>query len=380
MTSVKALWTSKSTFISMTLNSLPIKDKSPFHTRSSICQCHHTKERGNLFMPNMPPVSNFGRPFEHCFLIKRGPLSSLFFFFLTGMSLWYHFPQLEIVTITYLSITVLLWLPSGCHSTLLSSSSHHVPAKRKSDTWVCIETALTFPITRWQERGDRWLLSASWGNTHRLERNCGVAAADGGRGSWWVEQVATRMDGAGPTPLIPYLGCLPLHIDRRVDWGLRLAATFSQKAREIQYWEWMATSCCQCCNLGNRQSTILVPPLATGMGGKTNWIFTAYGLHCSHTCRHKKVNILYIRALSRTSACISLSSLSINILVHLHLKHVSRYGQAEVKWQRRLGLKSCQHRVCTCKSLYFSCFRPQWQVKTQRLRQNNTSKHKLNIA
>lgn len=61
------------------------------------------------------------------------------------MSLWYHFPQLEIVTITYLSITVLLWLPSGCHSTLLSSSSHHVPAKRKSDTWVCIETALTFP-------------------------------------------------------------------------------------------------------------------------------------------------------------------------------------------------------------------------------------------
>lgn len=79
MTSAKALRTSKSTFISMTLNSLPIKDKSPFHTRSSICQCHHTKERGNLFMPNMPPVSTFGRPFEHCFLIKRGSLSSLFF-------------------------------------------------------------------------------------------------------------------------------------------------------------------------------------------------------------------------------------------------------------------------------------------------------------
>lgn len=113
MTSAKALWTSKSTFISMTLNSLPIKDKSPFHTGSSICQCHHTKERGNLFMPNMPPVSTFGRPFEHCFLIKRGSLSSLFFFFLAAMSLWYHFPQLEIVTITYLSITVLLWLPSG---------------------------------------------------------------------------------------------------------------------------------------------------------------------------------------------------------------------------------------------------------------------------
>lgn len=67
-------------------------------------------------------------------------------------------------------------------------------------------------------------------------------------------------DGADPTPFIPYLGCCSLHIDRRVDWGLRLAATFSQKASEIQYWEWMATSCCQCCNLGNRQGTILVPP------------------------------------------------------------------------------------------------------------------------
>lgn len=69
------------------LNSLPIKDKSPFHTRSSICQCHHTKERANLFMPNMPPVSTFGRPFEHCFLIKRGSLSSLFFFLSTNVSL-----------------------------------------------------------------------------------------------------------------------------------------------------------------------------------------------------------------------------------------------------------------------------------------------------
>lgn len=103
-------------------------------------------------------------------------------------------------------------------------------------------------------------------------------------------------DGADPTPFIPYLGCFPLHFDRRVDWGLRLAATFSQKAREIQYWEWMATSCCQCCNLGNRQSTILVPSLATGTVGKMDWIVSAYGLYCSHT---KKVYMLYIIAMSR---------------------------------------------------------------------------------
>lgn len=114
MTAAKALWTSKSTFISMTLNSLPIKDKSPFHTLSSICQCHHTKEGGNLFMPNMPPISTFGCPFEHCFSIKVAP-----FLFQTQMSLWFHSLQLEIAMITYLSIRVLLWLPSHCHSTLL---------------------------------------------------------------------------------------------------------------------------------------------------------------------------------------------------------------------------------------------------------------------
>lgn len=67
VTSAKAFWTSKSTFISMTLNSLPIKDKSPFHTRSSICQCHHTKERGNLFMPNMPPVQLLVAPLSTVF-------------------------------------------------------------------------------------------------------------------------------------------------------------------------------------------------------------------------------------------------------------------------------------------------------------------------
>lgn len=67
MTSAKAFWTSKSTFIFMTLNSLPIKDKSPFHTRSSICQCHHTKERGNFFMPNMPPVQLLVAPLSTVF-------------------------------------------------------------------------------------------------------------------------------------------------------------------------------------------------------------------------------------------------------------------------------------------------------------------------
>lgn len=207
------------------------------------------------------------------------------------MSLWYHFPQLEIVTITYLSITVLLWLPSGCHSTLLSSSSYRIPAKWKSDTWVCIETALIFTHHTLAGARDQWLLSASWGKTHRLERIWGVAA-DRGRDRWWLKRGAVWGNGADPTPFIPYLGCVPLHIDRRADWGLRLAATFSQKAREIQYWEWMATSCCQCCNLGNRQSTNLVPPLATEMVGKMNWIFFTYSQYCSYThtqCTYKKV-------------------------------------------------------------------------------------------
>ncbi len=45
-------------------------------SQNSICQCHRTKARGNLFMPNMPPDSTFGSPFERSFLIKRGLLSS----------------------------------------------------------------------------------------------------------------------------------------------------------------------------------------------------------------------------------------------------------------------------------------------------------------
>lgn len=198
------------------------------------------------------------------------------------MSLWYHFTQLEIVTITYLSITVLLWLPSGCHSTLLSSPSQHVPAKRNSDTRVCIETAPIF--THHTLAGVGGPLAFICKLREHAPPGETLWGGDGwGRGCWWVERGAMWGDGADPTPFIPYLGCFPLHIDRRVDWGLRLAATFSQKAREIQYWEWMATSCCQCCNLGNRQSTILVPPLATGMVGKTNWLLSAYGRYCSHT-------------------------------------------------------------------------------------------------
>lgn len=72
--------------------------------------------------------------------------------------------------ITYLSITVLLWPPSSCYSTLLSSS-HHVPARSKSDTWVCIEIALIFT---------QWLLSASQGSADCLRRSCGVATGGGG--------------------------------------------------------------------------------------------------------------------------------------------------------------------------------------------------------
>lgn len=142
MTSAKALWTSKSTFISMTLNSLPIKDKSPFHMRSSICQCHHTKERGNLFMLNMPPISTFGCPLEHCFLIKRGSLSSSLFLnrHVSLIPLYSAWNSHDNISFNY----SFLWLPSSRHSTLLSSSSLPVPAKRKSDTWACIEIALIF--------------------------------------------------------------------------------------------------------------------------------------------------------------------------------------------------------------------------------------------
>lgn len=150
MTSAKALWTSKSTFISMTLNSLPIKDKSPFHTRSSICQCHHTKEGGNLFMPNMPPVSTFGRPFEHCFLIKRGSLSSLFFnrnvSLIQLSSAWNSHDN---ISFNYSFIVTTIQLPFN-PSLLLKPT--RIPTKTKSDTQVCIETALIFsPNTHWQE-------------------------------------------------------------------------------------------------------------------------------------------------------------------------------------------------------------------------------------
>lgn len=268
MTSAKALWTSKSTFISMTLNSLPIKDKSPFHTRGSICQCHHTKERGNLFMLNMPPISTFGCPFEHCFLIKRGSLSSSLFLnrHVSLIPLYPAWNSHDNISFNY----SFLWIPSSRHSTLLSSSSHPVPAKRKSDTWACIEIALIFThhtlagaMAFICKLGEHTLPEKLWGG-----------------GGWWGRggsvMSGTGRNAAGrswPDSLHPIPRLLPSSHWQAVDWGLRLAATFSQKAREIQYWEWMATSCCQCCNLGNRQSTILVPPLATGMVGKMKWIF-----------------------------------------------------------------------------------------------------------
>lgn len=195
------------------------------------------------------------------------------------MSLWYHFTQLEIVTITYLSITVFLWLPSRCHSTLLSSSSHHVPAKRKSDTWACIEIALIF--THHTLAGAMAFICKLWG-THTAWREAA---------GWRRMGEGSLMSGTGcnvpgrswPNSLHPIPRLLPSSHWQAVDWGLRLAATFSQKAREIQYWEWMATSCCQCCNLGNRQSTILVPPLATGMVGKMKWIFSTRASAHTHT-------------------------------------------------------------------------------------------------
>lgn len=178
-------------------------------------------------------------------------------------------------------------------------------------------------------------------------------------------------DGADPTPFIPYLGCCSLHIDRRVDWGLRLAATFSQKASEIQYWEWMATSCCQCCNLGNRQGTILVPPLATGMAGKTtSWIFTANGQDYTQThaftirhtqaraCIYKtglhavtKNHVTHlIRPLIRIYACIYILGTSANLARHkendrqwqFSLEHASEI-HSWTSHSHNCSLVSCLH-------------------------------------
>lgn len=145
-------------------------------------------------------------------------------------------------------------------------------------------------------------------------------------------------DGDDPTPFIPYL-LLPSSHWQAVDWGLRLAATFSQKAREIQFWEWMATSCYQCCNLGNRQSTILVPPLATRMVGKMYGIYSAMASNvhkCKHTHTDMHIRTKWCTQCSLAKSLVSyiqLSSLSINTKVHLRLKHVSIYGQTEIKCQ-----------------------------------------------
>lgn len=77
MTPAKPLWTSKSTFISMTLNSLPIKDKSPFsHTQLYLSVSPH-KGEGQLIHAKHASSFNFCRPLWALFLIKRGSLSFL---------------------------------------------------------------------------------------------------------------------------------------------------------------------------------------------------------------------------------------------------------------------------------------------------------------
>lgn len=146
--------------------------------------------------------------------------------------------------------------PSSPHSTLLPSSSHHVPAKRKSDTWACIEIALIF--THHTLAGAVAFICKLGEHTLCLKRSCELAT-DEGEGSLMSGTGRNVPARSWPNSLHPIPRLLPSSHWQAVDWGLRLAATFSQKAREIQYWEWMATSCCQCCNLGNRQSTILVP-------------------------------------------------------------------------------------------------------------------------
>lgn len=117
---------------------------------------------------------------------------------------------------------------------------------------------------------------------------------------------ASVMSGTGrnapgrswPDSLHPIPSLLPSSHWQAVDWGLRLAATFSQKAREIQYWEWMATSCCQCCNLGNRQSTILVPPTGHRNGWQDEVNLPLVHTHIQKG-EHTTANLL-IRALFHT--------------------------------------------------------------------------------
>lgn len=235
--SAKALWTSKSTFISMTLNLLPIKDKSPFHTQSSICQCHHTKEKGNLFMPNMPPISTFSCPFEHCFLIKRGSLSwfhffSPFFFLNRNISLillasaWNSHDN---ISFNYSFIVTTIQLPFNLS---LSSSSNYIPAKRECDTWACIEIAL---ISTHHTLAGAIAFICRQRGTRRLKRSSGVATG-GRRGTdeWsWVQRAGTQLTQLPSS--VPRL--LSSSHWQAADWGLRLAATFSQKAIEIQYRE-----------------------------------------------------------------------------------------------------------------------------------------------
>lgn len=210
--SAKALWTSKSTFISMTLNLLPIKDKSPFHMQSSICQCHHTKEKGNLFMPNMPPISTFSCPFEHCFLIKRGSLSWFHFFspflnrniFLIPLaSAWNSHDNISfnysfIVTTIQLPFNLSLFLkpPHTC-----KEGKWHMGLHRNSSDFHPSHTG----------RGNSFYLQVER-NTLPKEKLWG---GNGGRRDHWrVVLGAVCWDTADPTPLILYLGCFPLHIDR----------------------------------------------------------------------------------------------------------------------------------------------------------------------
>lgn len=109
--------------------------------------------------------------------------------------------------------------------------------------------------------------------------------------------------------LFPYSRSLSLSLplsffspqtDSRADWGPRLAGVCSQKATEIQYWEWIAMSCCQCSNLGNRQNSYFsrllghwggrIIPKAEGHQDVNRYLKHKLGKESMDTCFHRRAD------------------------------------------------------------------------------------------
>lgn len=124
LSSLCAPWTSKNMFISMTLISLCIKDKClSLSIPELYLSMSPNKGKGQLIHAKHASSLNFWFPlWALFFLIKRGLLSSSLaeecFWYLPSRSVSEHSANSreESGMITYLSITVLMWLPFFFHS------------------------------------------------------------------------------------------------------------------------------------------------------------------------------------------------------------------------------------------------------------------------